>query len=113
MGLFDFMSMNLNYEDRAIDRFEEGGLVVDTCSVNDSSKPFETGVLHPSYNSGDWIIVELYDSKDDAKTGHNKWVKKMTSKRLPPKLIDISTAEVTNLTDMTRGNNWRTYQRQK
>jgi hypothetical protein len=94
MGLFDFMSMAGNYAERKVSHYEQAGVCVDTCAINDSTKPFETGVVHPKYNNGRWIIVELYDTKKDAQVGHNKWVKTMTTKKLPKRLKDVSTCEV-------------------
>ena len=78
MGLFDFLEMSGNYEERKVANYSEGKLVVDTCAVTDSSKPYETGITHPDYKDGDWIVVELYDTKEQALEGHDKWVKKMT-----------------------------------
>ena len=83
-----------NYEEKAIARYEQGGLVVDTCAVTDSDEPYETGICHPNYNEGDWIIVEMYNTKKEAKKGHKKWVRKMTSKKLPKDLKDVSTAAI-------------------
>jgi len=104
--LFDFLSMADNYEQRKVDRFEKGELTVDTCSVSDSDKPYETAIEHPRYNAGKWVIVELYDTREEAEVGHKKWVKKMTSKKLPTGLKDISTAEIAKLADIL-GTDWR------
>ena len=113
MGMFDFFSMYDNYEERKVDRFEEKGCIIDTCAVTDSDKPFETGILHPKYNNGKWIIVELYDTEEKAKTGHNKWIKTMTSKSLPDFLICKSTAEIANTIDSLGGERQRLYKRSK
>ena len=91
-----------NYEQRKVANFKKGGLIVDTCLVTDSGKKYETGVIHPKYNKGDWVIVELYDTKKEAKLGHKKWVKLMTAKKLPKSLKDVSTAGVAKLCDMFR-----------
>ena len=106
MALFDFFSMISNYEERKIDRFEKDELTVDTCSVTDSDKPYETAVEHPHYNNGKWVIVETYDTKEAAQRGHNKWVKKMTGKKLPASLKDVSSAEVAKLADVF-SKDWR------
>jgi len=107
--LFDFLGMFDNYDERKVDRFEKGKLIIDTCSVTDSDQPFETGIQHPKFNDGKWIIVEMYDSKEEAQIGHNKWVKKMTAKRLPKELRDVSTATTAKLCDFAYGEeNWRT-----
>jgi hypothetical protein len=105
--LFDFLSMFNNYEERRVARFIKGKTIcIDTCDVSDSDKPYETGVAHPSYNGGQIIVVELYDTKESALKGHNKWVKKMTSKNLPKELIDVSSAEVAKFCDVL-DSSWR------
>jgi hypothetical protein len=94
MGLFDFILMANNYKDRKVARTEANDFIIDTCMVNDSEKPYETGISHKKYNSGKWIIVELYDTKEDALKGHQKWMAITNQKNLPEKLIDVSTAEI-------------------
>lgn len=59
---------------RLVGRFEKDGLTVDTCKVTDSMQPYETAIEHPFYRNGEWVIVEMYDSKEEAKIGHDKWV---------------------------------------
>ena len=95
--LFDFLSMAGNYEDRKVDRYEEGVVMVDTCLVTDSEQPYETAVSHPKFNGGDLIIVELYDTKEQAQIGHDRWVKTMTVDTLPESIKDVSTAEIAKL----------------
>jgi len=92
MGMFDFLNMSDNYEDRKVARFESNDCIIDTASVNDSTKPYETAISHKKYNEAKWIIVELYDTKEQALSGHNKWMEIM--KQHPDKLIDVSTAEI-------------------
>ena len=98
--MFNFLNDLSNYDDRAIDRYEEGSLIVDTCAVSDGNQPFETGIRHPEYNSGKWIIVEAYSTKGDAKAGHSKWVSTMTNEPLPEKLTDCKNARVAQLLDL-------------
>lgn len=110
LGLFSFMGMFGNYEQRKVDRYESpgiDGLMVDTCAVTDSTWSYETAVMHPAYNDGKWVIVEGYETKEKAQTGHKRWVKKMTSKRLPKTLRDVSTAEITKLRSAIGGDDWR------
>lgn len=107
--MFDFFNMAYNYEARAIARFEQGDVIIDTCAVIDAAQPYETGVSHPAYNDGDWVIVELYDTKEEAQTGHDKWVETMTAAELPESLCDVSSASITQLLDTSTGNDWRTY----
>ncbi len=95
--MFDFLGMDGNYEDRKVGRHETENLFVSTVEVTDSDKPYETAVQHKSYNDNALIIVELYDTIKQAKTGHKKWIKKMTSKKLPSELKDVSTSTISKL----------------
>jgi len=92
--MFDFLEMNGTWEERSVARYENGEITVDTCAVTDSTKPFETGIQHPSYNDGEWIIVEEYDTKEQAERGHKKWVKILTSDELPRVIEDKSTSNI-------------------
>lgn len=95
--MFGFLSMMGNYESRKVDRYEGENLVIDTCLVTDDPDyPYETAVSHPEYNNGEWVIVEQYLSKEDAKTGHNKWVEIMTNS-LPDELINIGAGNIGKL----------------
>jgi spermidine/putrescine-binding protein len=110
--MFGYLDMLCNYEDRKVDRFEDENLIVDTAEVTDSDQKYETAVQHPQYNEGEWIIVECYDTKEQAQEGHDKWVKKMTKEELPHQLKDVSTAYVTELQD-GYGTGWRIYKRNR
>ena len=82
------------YEDRKVDRYEGDGFTIDTCSVVDAPKSFETGIRHPRYKgTDDWMIVEYYDTREEAQAGHDKWVKQMTDETLPPYIDDIAADE--------------------
>lgn len=105
MGSFDFLMDCGNYEQRKVDHFEKGCLVIDTCYASDTEK-YETAVCDPKYNDNDWVIVEEYETKEKAKEGHNRWVKKMTGKKLPPKLKDVSRSFFAVLCDVG-GEKWR------
>ena len=94
--LFDFLSMANNYEQRKVANTEINGAVIDTCAVTDSTKPYETGICHPAYNGGRWVIVEEYSSKEEAQAGHDKWVLTFTDK-LPSQLTDVGTSEINQL----------------
>ncbi len=89
LGLFGFMDMADNYEERKVASHNKEGLFVDTVSVSDSTKPFETAVAHPKYNDGDIIIVELYDTREEAQIGHDKWLETMLTNP-PQQLVDVS-----------------------
>ena len=49
---------------------------IDTCKVYDRSWNFETGICHPGFRDGCWIIVRGYDTLDEAKSGHAMWCEK-------------------------------------
>lgn len=94
-GVFDFFKDIGNYKDRVVANFQDKkGLSVDTSRVSDGSHPFETGVKHPRYYEGHWIIVQAYDTKEEAKAGHEVWVSLMTAKELPKVLKDCQNAKI-------------------
>ena len=96
MGMFDFINDIGNYEERKVARYEKGNLFVDTARVSDSSKPFETAICHPAYNDNELIIVELYDTIEEAQAGQQKWIDVMLHH--PPNcLVDVSTSCVANM----------------
>ncbi len=80
-----------NYDHRKVNNTEIDGGIVDTVLVTDSTKPFETGIAHPAYNGGSWIIVELYEDLESASSGHDKWIEIM--KKKPDKLVDVNQCE--------------------
>ncbi len=94
MGMLDFFLDQGNHADRTVDYYEAGELCIDTCRVSDGQQPFETGIRHPAYNKGKWVIVEAYNSKEKAQSRHNKWVTTMTAKELPLHLTDCANAEL-------------------
>jgi len=87
--------------------FYKGDFFVSTISgVEDSEHPFETAVSHKQYYGGKWICVEEYDTLEDAKVGHEKWIGIM--KNLPDNLVDVSTSAAFLDEDDVRGHaNWR------
>ena len=106
--MFNFLNMLDDYEDRKVARYpEEENFLVDTCRVTDSKQPYETAVQHPRYNRGEIVIVQLYDTKEQALEGHEKWVKAMTTEPLPQALIDVSTSGIAELCDVFSGDDWR------
>ncbi len=92
--IFDFMQDFDNHAERKVDTYKEDDLFVDTCAVSDSTQPYETAIAHPDYNEGKMVIVELYDTKEEAQAGHDKWVGAMTAKKLPRTLQDVSTSNI-------------------
>jgi hypothetical protein len=104
MNIFGGMSAD-NYESRKIANWESKDLLsmVDTCSVTDGQKPYETAVQHPEYNGGEMIIVESYDDDISALTGHKKWLKLMQEDKLPRVLTDCCNADISQLIDKVGG----------
>ena len=95
--MFNFLQDLDNYEDRAVGRFEEDDLIVDTCQCSDGEQPYETAVMHPWYNKNHWVIVEAYDDTTAALFGHGKWIQIMTRKELPDKLIDCQNSVISSV----------------
>ena len=101
--MFDFFSMMGNYEDRKVDRFENEDMSIDTCSVTDGDHPYETAVKHFQYHNNDWVVVQSYDTKEEAQKGHDKWIEIMTSDNLPEYLRDCGNAGISQLMDLFCG----------
>lgn len=49
------------------------GTIIDTCKAYDVGR-WETGIKR---GEGEWEIVERYDTQEEAKKGHDKWVNKI------------------------------------
>jgi hypothetical protein len=71
-------------------KFDDDRGVIDTVLNWDGKRPYETGIRHPDYAEGRWIIVEAYNTKEDAQKGHDEWVTRMTSDQRPEKLTDCN-----------------------
>jgi hypothetical protein len=84
------------YEDhkkRLVEYTSINGAEIDTCRVYDSKLPYETGIRHQAYNDGHWVIVEAYNTKEDAIKGHQRWVKLLYNK-LPENIVGIDHTEI-------------------
>jgi hypothetical protein len=95
-NLFGFMDMAGTYEQRKVANTKINDAIIDTCAVTDSEQPYETAIQHKAYNEGQWVIVEMYDTKKQSIIGHKKWVNKFKND-LPEKLEDVSTSKIMNL----------------
>lgn len=89
----DFFGLGMigSYKSRKVDRFEADWGFISTARVTDGSKPYETAVQHKDYGDGNMVIVECYDTKEQAQAGHVKWVGIMTSNP-PDELVDCNNA---------------------
>lgn len=85
--MFEFLSMMGTYEVRKVDNYKCDDFTVDTAWVNDNDPPYETAVAHKNFNDGDWIILEHYETKEEAQIGHNKWVEKFKNNEVS-ELVD-------------------------
>jgi len=103
--------MTENYDQRKVDNTKVGDAVIDTCAITDSAKPYETGIQHPEYNDGHWIIVETYDTEEEARKGHKRWVKAFSGKVLPNELTDRNESEFENLANSLGETFHKTYKR--
>lgn len=85
--------MSVTQEVRRVACYDTPECIVDTCRVYDASQPFETAVSHVEYNPGEWIIVETYATREEARAGHKRWVQTMTQEPLPVSLEDHGLAK--------------------
>lgn len=101
--LFDFLKMAGNYEERKVARYQEGNLTVSTCRVCDSKFAFETVVAHSAYKEGNFIVVENYNTVEEAEGGHERWVKRMTRGTLPESLTEVGGNKLLELLNRCTG----------
>lgn len=66
------------YEERLVENTKNNDYEIDTCFCNDTNK-YETAICR---NNNDWIIVEEYDTKEQSKINHKKWVEFTKNKPL-------------------------------
>ena len=84
--MFNFFMDIDSYEDRKVGRYEREDLKISTAEVSDCRQPYETAIFDEHYKKGDWMIVEHYDTIEEAKLGHDKWVNSMTSDNPPEEI---------------------------
>ncbi len=102
-NLFAFFSDAKNYQDRMVDRYQKGNLFISTAAVSDGQKPYETAICHPKYNHNKHVIVESYNTSEEAQVGHNKWLKTMLANNLPNCLADCCNATVSQIIQKLEG----------
>ena len=89
------LEMEKTYDQRKVDNWKGEGVVIDTVEVVDyPESPFETGIKSEKFNSGNWVIVERYLTKEIAESGHKRWVQTVELSGLPDNLTDVNTGEV-------------------
>ena len=105
--MFDFLKDISSYEERVVDHTEiDGDTIIDTCAVSDGKQPYETAISSSKYNNGNWVIVEAYDNKEEAQSGHNRWVGVFSSDELPTKLTDCNNANVAQFGKLLFPDEW-------
>uniref|UniRef100_A0A6M3IJR3 Uncharacterized protein n=1 Tax=viral metagenome TaxID=1070528 RepID=A0A6M3IJR3_9ZZZZ len=96
--MFDFFDIenSRDYEERKVaNTVLKDGSCIDTCAVTDTDANYETGIQSPFYNNNSWVIVEEYDTLEEAKIGHKKWCDAMAKK--PKQLVDVSRSTAAQL----------------
>lgn len=88
--MFDFLKDIGTYQDRVVGRSEYDWGFISTAYCSDGYRPYETGIKTSEYaRQGNdkplMIIVEAYDTKEEAKAGHDKWVETMKTR---PEYLD-------------------------
>lgn len=82
------------HEMKVVAHHEADDLFVDTAWVADGMRPFETAVRHADYHDNMMVIVEAYDTREEAEAGHARWLKAMSEEPLPEELVDCMNARV-------------------
>src|SRR4051794_13089256 len=95
--MFEFLLDAGNYESRKVGRNDFDWGFVSTAYCSDGEMPYETAVEHVAYNDGQMVIVENYETAEEAAEGHDRWVKTMTADDLPEKLVDCCNAGIAQL----------------
>ena len=96
-NVFAFLLDAENYSERMVDRYQEGKILVSTACVSDGDKLYETAIEHPEYKDGKIIVVEAYDTRKEAKQGHERWLKIIVDGPLPDYLLDCQNAKIGQL----------------
>lgn len=92
-GLFGYMDMIGNYEERVVKNDKCADFTLDTARVTDRNWIYETAVAHSGFNNGDWIILDGCMSKEQAVEMHDKWLNKLQNEDIT-ELTDYYTDEV-------------------
>lgn len=96
--MLNFYNMIGNYSSRLVANNTINNAIIDTVLVMDSKQPYETGIKHPNYNNGNWVIVELYMTREKAEEGHIKWCDKFSNvDNLPESLDDVNETSLRDL----------------
>ena len=91
--MFDFLFAE-PYALRRVARDEYEWGFISTAAVNDGKHAYETAVAHTGYRESGMVIVEAYDTRAEAESGHARWVATMTAPTLPAELRDCANADI-------------------
>lgn len=99
--MFEFVFDVGNYSERVVGRYdsEDSTIMVSTARVSDGRDPYETAVKHPEYNDGRMVIVESYQTKDEAASGHASWLEAVLKDALPEILVDCQNSHISTMLD--------------
>ena len=53
---------------------DELPFILDTVAVDDREWMYETAIQHPKFNDNEWIVIRGYDTKEEAKAGHEELI---------------------------------------
>jgi len=84
-GIIDLLSLLStgdsmdNYNERLVARDDkldpdEIPFILDTVAVDDREWAYETAIQHPKFNDNEWIVIRGYDTKEEAKEGHEELI---------------------------------------
>lgn len=84
-GLIDLLNLlstvggEDNYKERLVARDDkldpdEIPFTLDTVAVDDREWLYETAIQHPKFNDNEWIVIRGYDTKEEAKAGHEELI---------------------------------------
>lgn len=95
--LEEILAMVGNYESRSVGYWcseLDKSCMLSTALVTDGVKPFESAMAHPSYNGGQIIILEAYDTKEQAQAGHEKYLAIAKADGWPDEITERNNSEV-------------------
>ena len=88
-----------------IARYETSSTLVSTILAPDTNK-YETCILDSKYNNGQAIVVQEYETEEEALIGHNNWVLKIRETS-PEIIVDVSSNPFAKLYDFVDDESWR------
>lgn len=70
---------------------------VRTCSTPDGTRPYETFVKHPEYHAEIAMSVEAYETEEEAKAGHDRWVEMYQQDTLPATIEETCNSPIARM----------------